>query len=84
MLKYNPDNWNNLKQTTAGGIYKATRSASTDLFIVYWINILSKLPDGNLDVSNLPKLGIQKENEEKNAVIEPRFLSRLILSSCYK
>ena len=73
-LTYNPENRNIILQITAGGTYKATRGASTDFYGVYWVDILSKLPDGNLNVINLPKLGKRKDIEELTNVVEPRFV----------
>lgn len=73
-LDYDPKYKEIITKVTSGGDYTPLRGASTEFYGIYWVDILDRLPDGNLLITNLPNLGKKKGIDKIEAVVEPKFL----------
>jgi len=58
--------------------YEAHAGVYTSLNQVYFIEIIERLPDGNLRIRNPPEPGAKREVKEREAVIEPDLVYPLI------
>lgn len=73
-LSYNPELEDLLEKIILKNDYKAVRGASTDYYGVYWVDILERLPNNDIFVTNLPKLGKKKGIQKVNLDVEPTYL----------